>query len=71
MWMGLCEASDIDLLHCYQSLEKLNENFEKLRASLKELEEAAMPITRLLVPHVAGEQLRPLVDSLNKRPRAW
>jgi hypothetical protein len=35
-------------------LQKLNEDCEKLRAQLKELEEAALPITRLLVPHPSG-----------------
>jgi hypothetical protein len=31
-------------------LQKLNEDCERLRAQLKELEEAALPIARLLVP---------------------
>jgi hypothetical protein len=52
--MELREASAIDLLRCYKSLQKLNEDCEKLPASLKEFEEAALPIVRLLVPHVAG-----------------
>jgi hypothetical protein len=44
-------ASDLDLINCYKSLQKLNEDCEKLRAQLKELKEAALPIARLLVPH--------------------
>jgi translation elongation factor EF-Ts len=49
--MELREASDRDLVNCYKSLQKLNEDYEKLRGQLKELEEAMLPITRLLVPH--------------------
>jgi chromosome segregation ATPase len=45
--MELCIASDRDLVNCYKSLHKLNEDCEKLRAQLKELEEAALPIARL------------------------
>jgi hypothetical protein len=29
--MDLCEALDLDLVRCYKSLEKLNENCEKLQ----------------------------------------
>jgi chromosome segregation ATPase len=47
-------ASDHDLVNCYKSLQKLNEDCERLRAQLKELEEAALPIARLLVPHPGG-----------------
>jgi hypothetical protein len=47
-------ASDRDLVNCYKSLRKLNKDCEKLRAQLKELEEAALPIARLLVPHPGG-----------------
>lgn len=39
-------------------------------ASLKELEEATLPIARLLVRHVAGKQLRPLVGRLKEAPRS-
>jgi chromosome segregation ATPase len=46
--MELCITSDRDLVNCYKSLQKLNEDCEKLRAQLKELEEAALPIVRLL-----------------------
>jgi hypothetical protein len=53
--MELRIASDRDLVNCYKSLYKLNEDCEKLRAQLKELEEAALPIARLLVPHPGGE----------------
>jgi hypothetical protein len=41
--MELRIASDRDLVNCYKSLQKLNEDYEKLRAKLKELEEAALP----------------------------
>jgi chromosome segregation ATPase len=53
--MELRIASDRDLVNCYKSLQKLNEDCEKLRAQLKELEEAALPIARLLVPHPRTE----------------
>jgi hypothetical protein len=36
--MELCEASDRDLVNYYKSLQKLNEDSEKLRGQLKELE---------------------------------
>jgi hypothetical protein len=49
-------------------LQKLNEDCEKLRAQLKELEEAALPIARLLVPHPGGPQIAPLVDRLKTAP---
>jgi hypothetical protein len=52
--MELQIASDRDLVNCYKSLQKLNEDCEKLRAQLKELEEAALPIARLPVPHPGG-----------------
>jgi hypothetical protein len=42
--MELRIASDCDLINCYKSLQKLNEDCEKLWAQLKELEEAALPI---------------------------
>jgi hypothetical protein len=45
--MELRIASDRDLVNCYKSLQKLNEDCEKLWAQLKELEEAALPIARL------------------------
>jgi cell division protein FtsB len=48
--MELRIASDRDLVNCYKSLQKLNEDCEALQAQLKELEEAALPIARLLVP---------------------
>jgi hypothetical protein len=68
MWMELREASDLDLVCCYKSLQKLNEDCEKLRAQLKELEEAALPITRMLVPHLGGPKIAPLVDRLKEAP---
>jgi hypothetical protein len=37
-----------------------------LRGQLKELEEAALPIARLLVPHPGGAKIAPLVDRLNE-----
>jgi hypothetical protein len=49
-------------------LHKLNEDHEKLRGQLKELEEAALPIVRLLVPHPGGPKIAPLVDRLREAP---
>jgi hypothetical protein len=46
----------------------LNEDCEKLQAQLKELEEAALPIVRLLVPHPGGPKIAPLVDRLREAP---
>jgi hypothetical protein len=48
--------------------EKLNEDCERLRAQLKELEEAVLPIARLLVPHPGGPKIAPLVDRLKEAP---
>jgi hypothetical protein len=62
--MELCEASNCDLINCYKSLQKLNEDCEKLRGKLKELEEAALPIARLLVPHPDRPKTALLVDRL-------
>jgi hypothetical protein len=64
--MELRIASDRDLVNCYKSLQKLNEDREKLRGQLKELEEAALPIARLLVPHPSGPKIAPLVDRLRE-----
>jgi hypothetical protein len=64
--MELHEASDRDLVNCYKSLQKLNEDCEKLQGQLKELEEAALPIATLLVPHLGGPKIAPLVDSLKE-----
>jgi septal ring factor EnvC (AmiA/AmiB activator) len=66
--MELRIASDRDLVNCYKSLQKLNEDCEKLRGQLKELEEAALPIVRLLVPHPGGSKIAPLVDRLKEAP---
>jgi hypothetical protein len=66
--MELRIASDRDLVNCYKSLQKLNEDCEKLRAQLKELEEATLPIARLLVPHPGGPKIAPLVDRLREAP---
>jgi hypothetical protein len=66
--MELRIASDCDLVNCYKSLQKLNEDCEKLRAQLKELEEVALPIARLLVPHLGGPKIAPLVDRLKEAP---
>jgi hypothetical protein len=49
-------------------LQKLNEDCEALQAQLKELEEAALPIARLLVPHPGGPKIAPLVDRLKEAP---
>jgi hypothetical protein len=57
MHMELRIASDRDLVNCYKSLQKLNENCEKLLGQLKELEEAALPIARLLVHHPGGPKI--------------
>jgi hypothetical protein len=43
MHLELRIASDRDLLNYYKSLQKLNEDCERLRGQLKELEEAALP----------------------------
>jgi hypothetical protein len=64
--MELHEASN--LVCCSESLQKLNEDCENLRAQLKELEEVALPITRLLVPHPGGPKIAPLVDRLKEAP---
>jgi hypothetical protein len=66
--MELRIASDCDLVNCYKSLQKLNEDCEKLRAQLKELEEAALLIARLLMPHPGGPKIAPLVDRLREAP---
>jgi hypothetical protein len=66
--MELRIASDSDLVNCYKSLQKLNEDCEKLRAQLKELKEVALPIARLLVPHPGGPKIAPLVDRLREAP---
>jgi hypothetical protein len=66
--MELRIASDRDLVSCYKSQQKLNEDCEKLWAQLKELEEAALPIARLLVPHPGGPKIAPLVDRLREAP---
>jgi hypothetical protein len=68
MWMELYEASDLELVRCYKSLQKLNEDCEKLHAQLKELEEVAVPIARLLVPHPGGPKIAPLMDRLKEAP---
>jgi hypothetical protein len=66
--MELRIASDRDLVNCYKSSQKLNEDCERLRGQLKELEEAALPIARLLVPHLGGPKIAPLVDRLKEAP---
>jgi hypothetical protein len=66
--MELRIASDRDLVNCYKSLQKLNEDCEALRAQLKDLEEAALSIARLLVPHPGGPKIAPLVDRLREAP---
>jgi hypothetical protein len=66
MHMELRITSDRDLVNCYKSLQKLNEDYERLRGQLKELEEATLPIARLLVPHPGGPKIAPLVDWLKE-----
>jgi hypothetical protein len=68
MHMELRITSDCDLVNCYKSLQKLGEDCEKLWGQLKELEEAALPIARLLVPHPGGPKIAPLVDQLKEAP---
>jgi hypothetical protein len=68
MHMELREASDRDLVNFYKSLQKLNEDCERLRGQLKELEEAALLIVRLLVSHPGGPKIAPLVDRLKEDP---
>jgi septal ring factor EnvC (AmiA/AmiB activator) len=67
--MELRIASDRDLVNCYKSLQKLNGDCERLRGQLKELEEAALSIARLLVPHPGEPKIAPLVDRLKEAPR--
>jgi hypothetical protein len=67
-YMELRIASDRDLVNCYKSLQKLNKDCERLWGQLKELEEAALPIVRLLVPHPGGPKITPLVDRLKEAP---
>ncbi len=70
--MELRIASDRDLVNCYKSLQKLNEDCERLRAQLKELEEAALPIERLLVPHPGGPKHSTTGGSAEGSPQpAW
>jgi hypothetical protein len=66
--MELREASDHDLVNCYKSLQKLNEDRERLRGQLNELEEVVLPIARLLVPLPGGPKIAPLVDRLKESP---
>jgi hypothetical protein len=54
--MELRIVSDRDLINCYKSLQKLNKDCEKLWAQLKELEEATLPIVRLLDIIQAGRR---------------
>jgi hypothetical protein len=68
MHMELRITSDHDLVNCYKSPRKLNEDCVKLRGQFKELEEAALPIARLLVPHPDGSKIAPLVDRLKEAP---
>jgi hypothetical protein len=67
--MELREASGRYLVNCYKSLQKLNEDCKKLRGQLKELEEVALPIARLLVPQPSEPKIGPLVDRLKEAPR--
>jgi hypothetical protein len=66
--MKLWIASDRDLVNCYKSLQKLNEDCEVLRAQLKELEDAELPIARLLVPYSGCPKIAQLVDRLKEAP---
>jgi hypothetical protein len=66
--MELRIASDRDLVNCYKSLQKLNEDCKALWTQQKELEDATLPIARLLVPHPGGPKIAPLVDRLKEAP---
>jgi hypothetical protein len=66
--MELREAWYRDLVNFYKSLQKLNEDCKKLWGQLKELEEATLPIARLLVPHPGRPKIAPLVDRLKEAP---
>jgi hypothetical protein len=66
--MELREASDCDLVNCYKSLQKLNEDCDRLQRQLMELEEVALPIARSLVPHLSEPKIAPLVDRLKEAP---
>jgi septal ring factor EnvC (AmiA/AmiB activator) len=66
--MELRISSDHDLVNCNKSLQKLNEDCEALRAQLKDLEEAALPIARLLVPHPDSPKIAPILDRLREAP---
>jgi hypothetical protein len=66
--MELRIASDHDLVNYYKSLQKLNKDCDKLRGQLKALEDDALPIARLLVPHPGGPKIAPLVDQLREAP---
>jgi hypothetical protein len=68
MHMELRITSDCDLVNYYKSLQKLNEDCVKLREQLKEFEEAALPIARLLEPHLGGPKIALLVDRLKEAP---
>jgi hypothetical protein len=65
--MELQIASDRDLVNCYKSLQKLNEDCEALRAQLKDLEEAALPIAR---PRAAPRSLLWRIDFV-KHQAGW
>jgi septal ring factor EnvC (AmiA/AmiB activator) len=66
--MELRISSDHDLVNSNKSLQKLNEDCEALRAQLKDLEEAALPIARLLVPHPDSPKIAPILDRLREAP---
>jgi hypothetical protein len=71
MHMELRIASDRDLVNYYKSLQKLGEDCEKLRGQLKEHEEAALPIARLLVAHSGEPKIAALVDRLKEALESW
>jgi hypothetical protein len=50
------------------NLDRLNKDCEALRAQLRDLEEAALPIARLLVPHPGGPKIAPIADRLSEAP---
>jgi hypothetical protein len=66
--MELRKASNRDLVNYYKSLQKLNEDCERLSGQLKELEEVVLLIARLLESHPGGPKISPLVDRLKEAP---
>jgi hypothetical protein len=75
--MEIHKASDRDLVNCYKSIQKINEDCERPCGQLKELEEAVPPIARLLVdrlkeaPRHLATYLKYLVKSIPNQVLAY